>query len=78
MVTQEVQQILKSGVKTHFSDLYNVVDFCMLEAYIGALSLFHMIMLKVRSQYVGPTSVHSVCQGRGQITIYERLKVNRA
>ena len=80
MVAQEVQQLLKNGVKTHFGDLYNVVDFCMLEAYIGALFLFHMTMFKVRSRQLRvciavkvrsrQLSVHN-CQG--QVTAVESV-----
>ena len=46
MVAQEVQQMLKSGVRSHFSDLFNVLDFMLLEGYIGALSLFYWTMQK--------------------------------
>ena len=52
MVTQDVQQLLRSGVRTHFSDLFNVLDFLMLHAYIGALTLFHLVTLKVRTRSV--------------------------
>ncbi|KAL8582753.1 hypothetical protein ACOMHN_061632 [Nucella lapillus] len=46
MLVQELDQIVKSGARAHFKDLFNAVDFALLVLYIGAFTLFYLVMHK--------------------------------
>ncbi|XP_076464223.1 short transient receptor potential channel 7-like [Babylonia areolata] len=46
MLVQELDQIVQSGARAHFSDLFNVVDFLLLALYIGSFTLLYWVMHK--------------------------------
>jgi hypothetical protein len=48
MLVHEIQKLLYSKVKNHFSDLYNIVEFGLLAAYIAVMTLSYYSMSKVR------------------------------